>query len=161
MKSSSRYAFLLCLVAGGLGPLGGLALGQSVKELGVGKASAFDIPGGERDPLWPIGWTPKPATASGAEKNALPEVAPKADAFYVSSISLDRIPLAVINGKAYGVGDHFVCTVGGGKAGPESFRLQVVAIRDGLVTLRYGTTDLACPLRIIQTAPSPKPTPSK
>jgi hypothetical protein len=135
-------------------------LGQSVEELGVGQPSTFQFPDGERDPFWPIGWTKQVLVESNAPSGAVPmEVVPKPDAFYVSSISLDRIPLAVINGKAYGLGDRFVWSVPGEKgAEPKTFRLQVVAIRDGLVILRYGTVDLPCSLRIIGTpAPSPKP----
>ena len=34
------------------------------------------------------------------------------------------------------------------------FRLQVVAIRDGVVVLRYGTVELNCPLRVVGTPAS-------
>lgn len=129
-----------------------------MEELGVSKPSLFMSPDGERDPLWPIGWVKK-ARVENVLVNGVPtEIVPRAEAFHVSSISLDRLPLAVINGKPYGLGDRFIWSVDSGKGDQKHFRLQVVAIRDGVVTLRYGATDLACPLRIVQTpAKSPAP----
>ena len=152
MKSRILYALIGCLAL----VAGSAAFAQSVEELGVAKPSLFESPLGDRDPLWPIGWTKKAPVESVIVNGVPTEIVPRAEAFYVSSISLDRMPLAVVNGKPYGLGDRFVWTADGGKEGPKQFRLQVVGIRDGAVVLRYGSTDLTCPLRVVQqVVPSP------
>jgi len=150
VKSNALFTLILCLAAGG----GAAALGQSVEVLGVGKPSAFQYIEGDRDPFWPIGWTKKVVALSGTGATAttvVVEEAPKPELFYVSSISLDRIPLAVINGNAYGIGDRFISSIPVEKAEPKTFRMQVTAIRDGLVVLRYGTVEIKCPLRVVGT----------
>jgi hypothetical protein len=128
----------------------GMAFGQTSADLGLLKHSSFEVPEGARDPFWPIGWQ-KPLSEPSA---ALPggaahvDYGPRADAFVVSSISLDRIPLAVINGKPYGEGDTIVLAVGEKKN--VLVKVQVFAIRDGMVTLRYQDKNLLCPLRLWQ-----------
>lgn len=159
VKSRILYAFIGCLAF--CLASGSAVHAQSVDELGVAKQSLFESPLGDRDPLWPIGWTKKAPVESVVVNGVPTEIVPRAESFYVSSISLDRLPLAVVNGKPYGVGDRFVWTVDGGKEGPKQFRLQVVGIRDGAVVLRYGSTDLTCPLRIVQSVVQPQPGPKK
>ncbi|XHR26943.1 MAG: hypothetical protein ACFUZC_13435 [Chthoniobacteraceae bacterium] len=156
MKSNALFTLIFCLAVGGAG-----ALGQSVEALGVGKPSAFQYIEGDRDPFWPIGWTKKVVELSGTgtATTVAVEVAPKAESFYVSSISLDLIPLAVINGKAYGIGDRFLLSIPVEKAEPKTFRMQVTAIRDGVVVLRYGMVELNCPLRVVGTPTSGTPAP--
>lgn len=124
----------------------GWAFAQTAEELGVAGRSSFQMEEGARDPLWPIGWT-RPSAVPTVAGEAPAQVLPRAEYFAVSSISLDRIPLAVINGQPYGEGDTVVWT--GDK---KTFRLQIISIRDGAVTLRYQDLKLVCPLRQWQKA---------
>lgn len=139
---NSAACLLLLLVAST-----GSAPAQSAEDLHVAQRSAFPSPATARDPLTPIGWQKQssgaPVVSGGgsamvrtAESYILPS------AFVVSSISLDRIPLAVINGKAYGEGDTMSFNAGG-----EKIQIQIFAIRDGAVTLRYRAFQLVCPIR--------------
>ena len=122
---------------------------QTVEELGVTRHSAFDDSGQRRDPFLPIGWE-RPASApvrlvGGAPVAATTESYLKPEAFEVSSISLDRLPLAVINGKAYGEGESVPFL-----AGDKKIKLQVYSIRDGTVTLRYNEFKVTCLIRVWQ-----------
>ena len=142
MKNS---VLLLLILAGS-----GLACNaQSVEELGVSQRSAFEDAGERRDPFLPIGWQ-RPASESAPVVKGAPVVMTtesyiRPEAFVVSSIALDRLPLAVINGKTYGEGDPLPFV-----AGDKKIKLQVYAIRDGAVTLRYNDFKVTCPIRLWQ-----------
>lgn len=126
---------------------GGLLFAQTVEDLGITKHSSFQTLEGARDPFWPIGWT-KPSTVAFVSGESAPvEIVPQPDHFAVTSISLDRIPLAVINGKPYGEGDSLVWLNGSTK---KTYKLQIISIRDGAVTLRYDDVKVVCPLRLWQ-----------
>lgn len=142
LKVKNKLFLILVVVAGS----GLLARAQTAEELDIVRHSAFDASTSPRDPFLPIGWK-KVATVvapSGGGMIAAPttESYIKPEAFVVTSISLDRIPLAVINGKAYGEGDMIPFV-----AGTEHIRLQIVLIRDGEVTLRYKNYSIACLIR--------------
>jgi len=132
---------------------------QTVEELGVPKRSAFNDLVERRDPFVPIGWQ-RPASApvfvKGGGVVVTIESYIRPEAFSVSSISLDRLPLAVINGKTYGEGDVVPFL-----AGEKKIKLQVYAIRDGSVTLRYNDFKVTCPIRLWQkpALPGSKPSP--
>jgi len=128
---------------------------QTAEELGVAKRSAFDDSTIQRDPFLPIGWN-QPVLVQGpvhSGVSAPPTIESfiRPEAFVISSILFDKIPLAVINGKAYGEGDSMPFNAGG-----TQIKLQVFAIRDGVVTLQYGEFKVACPIRVYQ-----KPTPPR
>ncbi len=117
---------------------------QSVDDLKVRNRSSFDAPKDGRNPFWPVGWIkaePAPASEGGARTENPKPVAPagpstafmKPENFIVTSISIGALPLALINGKAYGEGDLIPYPVGGGS----TVSVQVVSVRDGVVTLRF------------------------
>ncbi len=98
------------------------------KEYKLTRRSAFTGLEGVRNPFWPIGWVPTAAIPS-APQEALPEVS--ADSFVVTSISLDGQPLAVINGRTYGVGDRIPVNATGTEA------VAVSKIVDGAVFFTF------------------------
>ena len=144
LKAINSTAFLLLFLAAPTES----AQAQSVEDLHVAHRSTFESPAAVRDPLTPIGWQkqgPVVLAANGSTVARTVESYILPAAFVVSSISLDRIPLAVINGKAYGEGDTMPFNAGG-----ERIQIQIFAIRDGAVTLRYKAFQLICPIRAAQ-----------
>jgi hypothetical protein len=120
---------------------------QTAQDLGVSERSAFHSSQETHDPFLPVGWQ-KPQDMLSGETNA-PAAAPdetllKAELFVVTSISVDRIRLAVINGKLYGEGDAFPFLM----EGKRQVKMQVLMIQDGMVTLGCGSVRVACPLRL-------------
>jgi len=132
---------LLLLLAG----FAGEAQAQTTEDLHVARRSSFESPADARDPLTPIGWQKQGVVAVGGPVVRTVESYIVPTSFVVSSISLDRIPLAVINGKAYGEGDTMPFIAGG-----EKIALQIYAIRDGAVTLRFKAYQVICPIRSAQ-----------
>ena len=103
-------------------------------EYGLTHTSSYQpVPNGQRTPFWPIGWVP---SAAGPAAVAQPQLEVRADQFVVTSISVDYPPLAVINGKTRGVGDHIPVS-----ADNREFVL-VKAISDGEVLLDYRGHEL-------------------
>ena len=108
----------------------------SGKEYALTHASSFDAPpSGSRNPFWPIGWTPSTAVAP-AQMAAVQQPDVKAEQFVVTTISVDYPPLAIINGKNYGVGDQIPVT-----ADRREF-VTVKQILDGMVVLDYRGHEL-------------------
>lgn len=145
LKVKSNRLFLV-LVSVALAGSGGMLRAQSVEELGVKNHSSFDSKALERDPFTPIGWKKPVEVTSVATVGPVkqgPEIGP--DSFVVSSISVDRIPLAVINGKPYGEGEWISIT-----ADNRPMKLQILSIRDGIVSLRFQDKVIKCPIRIWQ-----------
>ena len=117
---------------------------QTVEELKIKNRSTFDaFAAGARNPFWPVGWRKEAAGASRATATAAVaapvEVVLRPQDFVVTSISVGALPLAVINGKAYGEGDLIPLS-----RGKETVSVQVFAIRDGEVTLRHQTKTVVC-----------------
>ena len=135
----TRFLFLLTVVAASL--MAGTVHGQapakvSGKEYVLAHGSSFDAPpNGSRNPFWPIGWTPA-ATAGPAQTVAVQQLDVKAEQFVVTTISVDYPPLAIINGKSYGVNDHIPVT-----ADSREF-VTVKQILDGVVVLDYHGHEL-------------------
>lgn len=105
------------------------------------RRSSFNAAEVKRNIFWPIGYvhvenaTVKPGVVAARPAAPLLSV----DQFVVSSILIGGgLPLAVINGQPRGVGE-FIITDG--------ISIKVVAISDGVVTLRHGQTDIRVPLR--------------
>ena len=104
----------------------------SGKEYVLAHRSSFDVPAGApRNPFWPIGWVP---SAAPRAQVALLDV--QADAFHVTTTSLDYPPLAVINGRTYGIGEQVPVA-----AHPGAFVI-VRKILDGVVVLDYQGHEL-------------------
>ena len=104
----------------------------SGKEYVLTHTSSYQaIPNGARNPFWPIGWVPTAALPAAA-----PQLDVRAEQFVVTSISVDYPPLAVINGKTRGVGDHIPVS-----ADNREFVL-VKQILDGQVVLDYHGHEL-------------------
>jgi len=148
VKNSALLVLLL------LSGSGFVCSAQTAEELGVSKRSAFDVATERRDPFLPVGW-PRPASEPAPVVKGAPAVVTtesyiRPEAFAVSSISLDRIPLAVINGKAYGEGDSLPFV-----AGDKKIKLIVYSIRDGSVTLRYNDFKVTCPIHVRQKPAEP------
>ena len=148
VKNSSLFALLL-LVASGLA-----CRAQTAEELGAPKLSAFEATSLPRDPFLPIGWrrpADEPApVVKGGTVSVTTESYIRPEAFVVSSISVDRMTLAVINGKPYGEGDSLPFV-----AGDKKIKLLVQSIRDGVVTLRYNDYKVSCPIRLSQKPSEP------
>ena len=107
----------------------------SGKEYVLTHTSNFQpLPNGQRNPFWPIGWTPSAPVAAAAAGPVLLDV--RADQFVVTSISLDAPALAVVNGKTRGVGDRIPVS-----ADSKDFVL-VKQIVDGAVVLDYHGHEL-------------------
>ncbi len=81
----------------------------------------------DRNPFWPIGWTPSAPTSGPAA----PITDVQASDFSVTTTSLDYPSLAVINGRTYGVGDRVPVA-----AHPGEFA-TVTQILDGAVNLDF------------------------
>ncbi|MCX6966800.1 MAG: hypothetical protein NTZ46_03305 [Verrucomicrobia bacterium] len=151
MKYSAFFVFVV-LAASGLA-----CNAQTAAELGISPPSDFDAVAMQRDPFLPLGWHPPDSATpvvKGAAAVATTESYIRPEAFVVSSISVDRLPLAVINGKTYGEGDPLPFM-----AGERKIVLKVYAIRDGAVTLIYNDFKVTCPIRLWQkpAVPGKKP----
>ena len=108
----------------------------SGKDYALAHSSSFDAPpNGSRNPFWPIGWVPAAPVAT-AQTVAVQQVAVTAEQFVVTTISVDYPPLAIINGKSYGVNDHIPIT-----ADSREF-VTVKQILDGVVVLDYHGREL-------------------
>lgn len=123
-----------------LGGVAGTVSGQGVDDLRLPDRSSFDKGEKERNPFWPVGWSPETRKAVTSDGKAA--VSPTAwfteAAFTVSSISTGGLPLAMINGRPYGEGDLISMPNG---------TVQVAAIRDGSVSLKLETRTLTVTLR--------------
>ncbi|MEI7958723.1 MAG: hypothetical protein WCI40_06410 [Verrucomicrobiota bacterium] len=143
MKNSALI--LLILAVSGLA-----CRAQTSEELGVANRSVFNDTAERRDPFLPIGWKRPPSgpelvLVKGVNVPVTTESYIRPDAFSVTSIALDRIPLAVINGKPYGEGDVIPFV-----AGDKPIKLRIYSIRDGVVTLSYNDYKVTCPIRLWQ-----------
>jgi hypothetical protein len=99
----------------------------SGKEYVLARRSSFDAPPtAARNPFWPIGWSP---TAAPKAQEAQLDV--QADAFRLTTTSVDYPPLAVINGRTYGVGEQVPV------AGHPGAFVVVRQILDGVAVLDY------------------------
>ena len=107
------------------------AANNSGKEYVLTRRSSFDAPpGAPRNPFWPIGWVPS------APKTQEAAIDVQADAFRVTTTSLDFPPLAVINNRTYGVGEQVPV------AGHPGTFVGVRQILDGVVVLDYHGHEL-------------------
>jgi hypothetical protein len=105
----------------------------SGKEYVLSRRSSFDAPATtSRNPFWPIGWVP--STAVSRVEAAVIDV--QADAFRVTATSVDYPPLAVINGRTYGVGEQVPVASHAGAF------VTVRQIQDGVVLLDYQGHEL-------------------
>jgi hypothetical protein len=103
----------------------------SGKEYVLARRSSFDAPAGAaRNPFWPIGWVPS------APKTEAVLIDVQADAFRITTTSVDYPPLAVINGRTYGVGEQVPV------AGHPGAYVTVRQILDGVVVLDYHGHEL-------------------
>ncbi|MEI8233505.1 MAG: hypothetical protein WCH57_02335 [Verrucomicrobiota bacterium] len=117
---------------------------QTAQDLGVAERSDFNAPLDGRDPFLPVGWQKPPQEPLSAESGTPAQPLLKPELFVVSSISVDRIRLAVINGKLCGEGDGFPFLL----EGKQQVKVQVLKIQDGMVTLGCGSMQVTCPLRL-------------
>ena len=106
----------------------------SGKEYVLTHTSTFQAPpNGQRNPFWPIGWTPSaPVTAAVVQ----PQLDVRAEQFVVPSISVVDTSLAGLLGKTRAVGDRIPVS-----ADNKEFVL-VKKILDGQVVLDYRGHEL-------------------
>jgi hypothetical protein len=105
----------------------------SGKEYVLAHKSSFDAPAGaSRNPFWPIGWVP---SAAGPKADVV-QLDVQADAFRLTTTSIDYPALAVINGRTYGVGDQVPVT------GHPGAYVTVRQVLDGVVVLDYQGHEL-------------------
>jgi len=120
---------------------------QTATELKIKTLSTFNALPTTRDPFWPVGWSRPTAVeqvfAAIPMPTVAPEIHPKPEDFVVSSISTGKLPLAVINGRAYAEGELITINVGA----PKPMIVQVYSIRDGSVTLRFQNRTVLAPLK--------------
>lgn len=117
--------------------------------LGAGQAHAAEYPlknhsafaghDAAHNPFWPIGWT-KSATSTAAPDQSVATL--KADNFIVTTLMLNEPPLAVINGKSMAEGEVLMMTIDDAKVA-----VQLAAVQDGQVVLRYRDQTIVVPLR--------------
>ena len=112
--------------------------------------STFAADDGKHNPFWPIGWA-KTAVATSAP--AVPAPLVKPGDFVVTSILLNQPPIAVINGKEMVEGEVVAMNFGGQKV-----NVQLAAVQDGQVVLRYRDQNLVVPLRRREIKPFGGPT---
>jgi hypothetical protein len=95
--------------------------------------------GGKNDhnPFWPIGWV---KMDDAAVDNAAPLV-PHVEDFTVTSILLNEPPIAVINGKEMAEGEVGALPISSGEV-----TVQLMAVQDGRVILRWENQNLVIPL---------------
>ncbi len=124
---SASAALLLPGVIHAQGATPAASANASGKEYVLARKSSFETPpASQRNPFWPIGWTP---TATGPAE--APALDVQAEDFRVTSTSVDFPPLAVINGRTYGVGEQVPIT------GHPGETVTVRQILDGMVVLDY------------------------
>ncbi|HEX4083947.1 MAG TPA: hypothetical protein VHY22_03470 [Chthoniobacteraceae bacterium] len=91
----------------------------------------------DHNPFWPIGWV----KINESESDAAP-IVPHIGDFTVTSILLNEPPLAVINGKEMAEGEIASIPISTG-----SVTVQLLAVQDGRVILRWENQNLVVPLR--------------
>jgi hypothetical protein len=101
--------------------------------------SVFSAPANAHNPFWPIGWV---NVESSSSANAVAVVIPHSEDFRVSSILLSEPPMAVINGKGMAEGEIASLDVNG-----QSVMVQLIAVQDGRVIIRWQNQNLIVPLR--------------
>jgi hypothetical protein len=112
------------------------------------RTSHFQLPDGARNPFWPIGWKPaieviEPAKTTDepvVPRRVIPTLTP--EMFTVSSVSLNPLRIAVINGRVYAEGDAI--RIGGGGS---EIRAVVTKVDDGQVTIANDSSRVVIQLR--------------
>ena len=100
--------------------------------------STFTMEPNERNPFWPIGWSP---AAKAGPETAGPEI--PASVFLVSSITMgQRERFAIINGKVMQEGQQF-----GLQMGNQTYQITLKEIQDGQVVLLRRDEEIIAPLR--------------
>ena len=141
------------------------ASAQTAEELNITVRSSFVADAASHNPFWPIGWQKHPTAPVGVPSatQAVTEKFFKPENFVVTSISINRIPLAVINGRLYGEGDPIpanprlqasLVTRPGYPAAQSApgvqdagARAQIVSIRDGEVLIRFQNETVAAHIK--------------
>ena len=104
----------------------------------VPKQTVFAVSASDHNPFWPIGWI----KTESLPVNAVAATIPHADDFTVTSILLNEPPMAVINGKEMAEGEVAAVPVNG-----QPVMVQLMAVQDGRVILRWQNQNLIVPLR--------------
>jgi hypothetical protein len=100
--------------------------------------SVFAATGGEHNPFWPIGWTKAESLSTGDTEAP---VTPQSNDFTVTTIMMNEPPIAVINGQDMAEGEVASLPVGG-----RNVMVQLMAVHDGWVILRWQNQNLTVPL---------------
>ncbi len=100
--------------------------------------SVFGAAADAHNPFWPIGWA---KTEEISMPDAVTPVTPHASDFTVTSILLNEPPIAVINGQEMAEGEVGAIPVNG-----QPVMVQLMAVQDGRVIIRWQNQNLIVPL---------------
>jgi hypothetical protein len=100
--------------------------------------SVFTSTADQHNPFWPIGWV---KTVNDSVDTSSAPVVPHTDDFLVTTILLNDPPMAVINGKDMAEGEVATLQTAAG-----SVVVQLMAVQDGSVTLRWENQNLVVPI---------------
>ena len=114
--------------------------------------STFSGTADDHNPFWPIGWV-KTDTIQLPDNQA--PIVPHAEDFTVTSILMGEPPLAVINGKGMAEGEVAQFPFNG-----QNVPVQLMAVRDGSVVLRWQNQNLIVPLHRNEALSPPDPSPA-
>lgn len=101
------------------------------------RRSVFAASMNDHNPFWPIGWVKTEAVAGDTSA----PLVPRAEDFSVSCILLNEPPMAVINGKEMAEGEVAAIPVGS-----QAVMVQLIAVQDGRIILRWQNQNLTVPL---------------
>jgi hypothetical protein len=99
--------------------------------------STFSATATAHNPFWPIGWVKTEALNQTADAPTMPH----AEDFTVTTIMLNDPPMAVINGKDMAEGEVAALNAGG-----RMVTVQLMAVQDGRVILRWQNQNIVVPL---------------
>ena len=109
-------------------------------EFQLKNRSSFAVVKDAHNPFWPLGWT---KTVESATSPAAPMAGSlRPENFEVTSILLNDPPMAVVNGKAMAEGELIALVVGNQK-----IVVQLAAVQDGRIVIRYQNQNIVVPMR--------------
>jgi hypothetical protein len=144
-------------VSGSATAISGTAATSGTTAYLLKQKSYFTGTSKDHNPFWPIGWSKTAIAGSGYSTGPAVVVAPHAEDFVVTSILLNEPPLCVINGKELAEGEIATLPTAGG----QMLTVQLIAVQDGHVVLRWQNQNLTIPLHRNEVLSQVDPTPAK
>jgi hypothetical protein len=100
--------------------------------------SVFNAVADQHNPFWPIGWV----KLANENADSASQTMPRAEDFAVTTILLNDPPMAVINGKDMAEGEVASMPING-----QNVVVQLMAVQDGRVVLRWENQTIVVPIR--------------